>query len=144
MAPRRSEKRLDRLLRVRALQLDMKRAEEIAAAERVDTVTELARRIDRLAFEAQPRAGLSSGLSLAATAHYRDRLAGSQAEANRRARVAEEMLETARKATLSAGRDHGAIEKLRDRARGLKAQDEMRKASDAPTPRRPWHDPCSD
>jgi hypothetical protein len=144
MAPRRSEKRLDRLLRVRALQLDMKRAEEIAAAQRVDTVTELARRIDRLAFEAQPRSGLSSGLALSATAHYRDRLHGSQAEANRRARLAEEVLETARRATLSAGRDHGAIEKLRDRARNLKIRDDMRKASDAPPPRRPWHDPCSD
>lgn len=141
---KRNEHRLGRLLRVRALQLDLKRAEEAAAASQAETIAALARRIQRLAVDASPRAGSASGLTLAATAHYRERLDGSRREAGRRAAAAEQQLEVARARTLEAGRDHGAIEKLVDRARRDRALDEMRKLADAPTPTKRWHASCSD
>lgn len=141
---KRDEHRLGRLLRVRSLQLDLKRAEEAAAANQAATVAALAQRIQRLAVDAGPRAGSASGLALAATAHYRERLDGSQREAGRRVAVAEQQLQAARARTLEAGRDHGAIEKLVDRARRDRALDEMRKLADAPAPVKRWHSSCSD
>ena len=115
MADRRDAKRLGRMLRVRSLQLDLARAEQAAAAERASSAAALAARIDSLRQDVAPREGREQGLSLFAAAHYRDRLARSQVEAQRRVLLAHEQLDGARDAASAAKRDHGVVEKLIER-----------------------------
>ena len=111
----RDAKRLGRMLRVRTLQLDLARAEQAAAAERVSSAAALAARIDALRQDVSPREGSDQGLSLFADAHYRDRLAKSQVEAQRRVQLAHQQLDQARDAATAAKRDHGVVEKLIER-----------------------------
>ncbi|WP_448662884.1 hypothetical protein ACG3SL_19970 [Sphingomonas sp. CJ20] len=113
----RSPKKLDRLLRVRTLQLDQVRSEEARARARFDQEAALSQRIASLAASVAPVQGMAatSALSLMAAAQYRDRLHQSADAAARRVAVAEQGLEAARAATMEARRDQSAIEKLIDR-----------------------------
>jgi hypothetical protein len=128
----RDAKRLGRMLRVRSLQLDLARAEQAAAAERASSATALAARIDSLRQDVAPREGRDKGLSLFAAAHYRDRLAKSQVEAQRRVQIAHQQLDQARDAASAAKRDHGVVEKLIERELDLQAAAARKALEDAP------------
>ncbi len=65
---------LDRILRVRTLQLGMTRAEEVRAQARVSSEADLAHRIARLADSVAPAPDAGSGFSLVSAAHFRSRL----------------------------------------------------------------------
>lgn len=132
MATRRDQKRLGRMLRVRSIQLDLARADQAAAADRASSASALAQRIEALRQDVAPRAGAEQGLTLFAAAHYRDRLARSQVDAQRRVAVAEQHLETARTAASSARRDHGVVEKLIARELDAQAADARKALQDAP------------
>lgn len=132
MAARRDAKRLGRMLRVRSVQLDLARAEQVAAAERASSAASLAARIDSLRQDVAPREGTNQGLSLFAAAHYRDRLARSQVEAQRRMQVAHQQLDQARDAASAAKRDHGVVEKLIERELQVQAAAARKALEDAP------------
>jgi hypothetical protein len=129
---RRDAKKLGRMLRVRSLQLDLARAEQAAAAERASSASALADRIESLRQDVAPRQGSDHGLSLFAAAHYRDRLARSQVEAQRRMLAAHQQLDQARNAANSAKRDHGVVEKLIERELQAQAAAVRKALEDAP------------
>ena len=124
------------MLRVRSLQLDLARSEQAAAAERASSAAALAARIDSLRQDVAPRQGSEQGLSLFAAAHYRDRLAKSQVEAQRRVTVAHQQLDQARSAATAAKRDHGVVEKLIERELEAQAAAARKAMEDAPHPSR--------
>ena len=128
----RDHKKLERMLRVRALQLDLARAEQAAAADRASSAAALAARIDALRQDVAPRTGGDQGLSLFAAAHYRDRLAKSQVEAQRRVTAAHQQLDLARDAAHAAKRDHGAVEKLIERQLDVQAAAARKALEDTP------------
>ena len=120
------------MLRVRSLQLDLARSEQAAAAERASSASALAARIEALRQDVAPRTGGDQGLSLFAAAHYRDRLARSQLDAQRRVTAAHQQLDLARETANSAKRDHGAVEKLIERELGAQAAAARKALEDAP------------
>ena len=136
-------KQLDRLLRVRTLQLGMTRAEEVRVQTRLASEAELANRIARLADSVAPvRADAGSGFSLVAAAHFRSRLHQSAEAAEVRLRDAERMAEAAAEATREAKRDQSAVEKLMARADREAAIKAIRAMESAPAVRKIRHDPC--
>lgn len=143
MADKHAQK-LGRLLRVRTLQLDMVRASEAAARDKVAAEQALRARIEQLAqgIAPAPAPVPGSATSLIAAAHYRDRLHQSAAAAERRVIDAERGLRTARAATQEAKRDQSAIEKLLERAEASAARRAMRALEDMPAIPRKRHDPC--
>lgn len=140
----RSAKRLQRVLRVRTLQLDLIRAEEVRAQQKVADEQALRQRILQLAADVSPTAGSAPmGGSLSAAAHYRDRLNHSALLADRRVTTADQGLARARAATLEARRDQGAVEKLIDRAEAQATLRELRALENAPPVRKRFrHEPC--
>lgn len=139
----RSAKKLDRLLRVRTLQLDQVRAEEVRARARVDQEAQLRARIASLAANVAPSpSGVEFANSLIAAAHYRERLHQSAAAAERRVAVAEQGLEAAQAATREARRDQNAIEKLLVRAEADAALRALRELEALPSIGRNRHDLC--
>ena len=128
----RDAKRLGRMLRVRSLQLDLARAEQAAAAERASSASALAARIESLRQDVAPRQGTDQGLSLFAAAHYRDRLAKSGLEAQRRVQITRQQLDQARDAASAAKRDHGVVEKLIERELEAQAAAARKALEDAP------------
>jgi hypothetical protein len=136
MTARRSAKKLGRMLRVRSLQLDLARAEQVQAAERASSARALADRIEALRQDVAPREGVNQGLSLFAAAHYRDRLARTQIEAQRRLQFAHQQLDQARDAANAAKRDHGVVEKLIERELEARAAAARKALEDAPNPTR--------
>ncbi|PZO92006.1 MAG: hypothetical protein DI623_00705 [Sphingomonas sanxanigenens] len=129
---RRDPKRLGRILKVRSFQLDQARVEEAAAADRASSAHALAQRIASLSEGVAPREGSAEGLNLFAAAHYRERLARSQQEAQRRIAEATRQLDQAREQTGAAKRNHGAVEKLIDRELEARALDARRALANAP------------
>lgn len=133
---------LDRVLRVRTLQLNLVRTEEMRAQERVVGEVALRNRIRQLSAAVAPATDATEAFSFIAAAHFRERLSESASAADTRVIAAEQRLEVASEATREAKRDQAAIEKLiaRDAARdALKA---MRALEEAPPVRRNRHDPC--
>lgn len=127
-------KKLGRLLRVRTLQLDMVRAGEVAAREKVAHEEALRTRITQLAqgVAPTPAAAPGSATTLIAAAYYRERLHQSAFAAERRVADAQRGLDTARAATHEAKRDQSAIEKLIERAEANAARKAMRALEDMP------------
>src|SRR5690242_9333850 len=113
MADRR--KTLDRLLRVRSLQLNLVRADEARAQAKLDSEQHLRNRIAALADNVAPAPQPSGALALMAAAHFRDRLQQSAEAAEARLHIAAQGLERAAAATRDAKRDQTAIEKLIER-----------------------------
>ena len=138
--PERSAAKLNRLLRVRTLQLGLVRAEESAAHLRLAGESELRARIAQLAAGVAPRD--DAGVSFAAAAHYRERLHHSAHAAEARLRAAQDGLSHAQDATREAKRDQSAIEKLIARAEAEAVARELRALEAAPPVRRVRHDPC--
>lgn len=140
----RSAKKLERLLRVRTLQLDQVRAAEVQARTRVDQEETLRARIAALAANVAPDATPAPAFAttLIAAAHYRDRLHQSAHAAERRVELAQQGLETARAATREAHRDQSAIEKLIEREEARAALKALRELEALPAIARKRHDIC--
>jgi hypothetical protein len=135
-------RKLDRILRVRTLQLGLVRAEEARANERVASETSLKNRIAQLAEGIAPAPSGGHAFSMIAAAHFRDRLQQSAEAADARLRVAEQGVERAANASREAKRDQSAIEKLLARADAEAAIKAIRAMESAPSVRRIRHDPC--
>lgn len=134
---------LDRILRVRTLQLGMTRAEEVRAQAKIASEADLARRIASLADSVSPTpTEAGSGFSLVAAAHFRSRLHQSAEHAELRLRAAEAAAERAAEATREAKRDQSAVEKLMARADREAALKAIRALEAAPAVRKIRHDPC--
>lgn len=138
----RTAKKLERLLRVRTLQLDQVRAAELQARAKVDQEESLKQRIAALAANVAPVAAPTFATSLIAAAHYRDRLHQSAHAAERRVAVAQQGLEHARAATREAHRDQSAIEKLIAREEAKAALEALRALEALPAGSRKRHDIC--
>lgn len=134
--------KLARIHRVRTLQLNLKRGDEVRAAERVANESALSSRIAQLAANVAPQATGTAGVSLTAAAYYRDRLQQSALAAQDRVRSAELLADHAAEATRSARRDQSAIEKLIARADADAALKAIRALEDSPPSRKNRHDPC--
>lgn len=133
---------LERILRVRTLQLGLVQAAEMQAHEKVASEDALRHRIAQLVANVAPEEAAEQAFSFIAAAHFRDRLHQSAAAAEHRLKVANDRLNQASEATREARRDQSAIEKLiarEDKAAVIKA---MRALEEAPPMRRNRHDPC--
>jgi hypothetical protein len=137
-----NKKQLDRLFRVRTLQLGMVRADEARAQDKRVSETELANRIAALADGVAPAPTGGSGFALVAAAHFRSRLQQSAEMAEARLRDAEIAAEAAAEATREARRDQSAIEKLMARADAEAVLKAIRALEAAPPTRKIRHDPC--
>ena len=133
---------LDRIHRVRTLQLGLVRAEEARAVERVASESELGNRIAQLSAGVAPSTAAAEAFSFIAAAHYRDRLNQSAAAAQARLDVAAQQLAAASEATREARRDQSAIEKLIAREEAAEALRAIRALEEAPPVRTIRHDPC--
>lgn len=138
----REPKKLNRLLRVRTLQLDQVRADELRARQRVEQEHHLRERIAALAADVAPAPAALSAANLIAAAHYRDRLHQSAQAAEQRVAVAERGFDAAQAATREARRDQSAIEKLIARAEREAALKALRALEALPPTVRNRHDPC--
>jgi len=135
-------KTLDRLLRVRSLQLNLVRAEEARAQHRRDSERTLKDRIAALAENVAPAPEPSGAIALRAAAHFRERLQQSAEAAEARLRAAERGLERAAEATREAKRDHSAIEKLIEREAAEQALKALRELEEPLPMRKIRHGPC--
>jgi hypothetical protein len=140
MADRR--KTLDRLLRVRSLQLNLVRADEARAQAKLDGEQHLRNRIAALADNVAPAPAPSGALALMAAAHFRDRLQQSAEAADARLHVAAQGLERAAAAARDAKRDQTAIEKLIEREMAEQALKAIRALEEPPPVRKFRHGPC--
>jgi hypothetical protein len=133
-------KTLARIHRVRELQHGLAQADEMRARDKHDSELQLAQRIAALAQSVAPSDG--AGFSLAAAAHYRERLSQSATAADQRVRAAQFQSVQASERARAAHRDQVAVEKLIARARTEAAQRELRDLQNAPPARKVRHDPC--
>lgn len=134
--------RLDRILRVRTLQLGLVQADEARARDKAASEAALSARIAHLAQAVAPASEPLAGLSLVAAAHFRERLQQSAYVAQARLIAAEAQAARAAEATREARRDQSAIEKLIARADADAAVRAIRALEVAPPSRKVRHDPC--
>lgn len=135
-------RKLERLLRVRTLQLGQTRILETAARERVAQEEALRARIAQLSANVAPVESSDFASRMIAAAHYRDRLQQSADAADRRVEVAERGLDAAEAATREAKRDQSAIEKLIAREEAEAAIKALRALETLPASGRKRHDLC--
>lgn len=133
---------LERILRVRTLQLGLVQAAEMQAHEKVASEDALRNRIAQLVANVAPEEVAEQAFSFIAAAHFRDRLHQSAAAAEHRLKVANDRLNQASEATREARRDQSAIEKLIAREDKVAVIKAMRALEEAPPMRRNRHDPC--
>ena len=136
------KKQLQRIHRVRTLQLGLAQAAEARAEEGLASETALASRIAELARAVAPGAHAAPGVSLAAAAHYRERLQHSAFAAENRVNAATRQADAARAARQEAHRDQTAVEKLISRADAADMLKAIRALEDTPGHRKVRHDPC--
>ena len=134
--------KLDRILRVRTLQLGLVQADEARAQDRAASEATLKSRIAQLAASVAPTSAPVAGFSLVASAHFRERLQHSAEAAEGRLRAAVAVAERAVEATREARRDQSAIEKLIARADADAVVKAIRALETAPATRTNRHDPC--
>ena len=132
--------KLKRIHRVRTLQFGLAQAEEMRAHDKHANEVQLADRIAALAASVAPVDG--AGFSLAASAHYRDRLTQSAVAADARVRSAQFQSVQASEKARAAYRDQIVVEKLIARAHADAALRELRDLQNAPPVRKVRHDPC--
>lgn len=137
-----AKSKLDRILRVRTLQLGLVQAEESRAQERAASEAMLKSRIAQLVEGVSPAPAPVAAFSLVAAAHFRERLHQSAEAAEGRLRAAEAVAERAAEATREARRDQSAIEKLIARAEADAVVKAIRALEAAPPSRKIRHDPC--
>lgn len=133
---------LDRILRVRTLQLGLVQAAEMQAQEKVASEDALRHRIAQLVANVAPEEAAEQAFSFIAAAHFRDRLHQSAAAAEHRLKMANDRLHQASEATREARRDQSAVEKLIAREDKLAVIKAMRALEEAPPICRNRHDPC--
>jgi hypothetical protein len=134
---------LDRILRVRTLQLGQVRSQEAAARAKVEQEEALRERIAQLSANVAPvKASSGFATSLIAAAHYRERLQQSAQAAERRVQIAEQGLDVAAAATREARRDQNAIEKLIAREQAEAAIKALRALEKLPPTGKNRHDLC--
>ena len=133
---------LNRLLRVRTLQLNLAQADEARAHEKVASEMALRSRIAALADAVAPAPSESQGFAFVAAAHFRDRLHRSAEAADARLDAAERAAGHVAEKTREARRDQNAIEKLLARAEADAALKALRALEAAPPVRKIRHDPC--
>ncbi len=136
------KKRLTRVHRVRTLQLGFAQVAEMQARNTMASEAALSNRIAQLAEAVAPTQSSDAAFSLAAAAHYRERLNTSAHTAENRVRAAERHAEIAAEATREARRDQSAIEKLMVRADAEAALGAIRAMEKMPAFRKVRHDPC--
>lgn len=134
--------KLDRILRVRTLQLGLIQAEEARARDKAAGEATLRARIAHLSDGVAPASAPTAGFSMIAAAHFRERLHQSAEAADRRLQAAEAQAERAAAATREARRDRSAVEKLIARADAEAALEAIRALEVAPPSRKIRHDPC--
>ncbi len=134
--------KLDRILKVRTLQLGLVQAEEARARDKAAGEVALNNRIAQLAASVAPASEPTAGFSLVAAAHFRERLQQSAEAAEGRLRAARAQAERAADATREARRDQSAIEKLIARADADAVLKAIRALEAAPPTRKIRHDPC--
>ena len=136
--------KLDRILRVRTLQLGLVQAEEARAHDRAASEQMLRSRIAQLTANVAPTPAAApvAGFSLVAAAHFRERLHQSAEAAEGRLRAAQATAARASEATREARRDQSAIEKLIARADAEAVVKAIRAMEAAPPTRKIRHDPC--
>ena len=135
-------RRLQRIHRVRTLQLGLVHADEIRAQSRLASEATLGRRIGELVAAIAPAPVAASAASLIAAAHFRDRLHVSAAAAAGRLQAATLTADRAAEATRAAKRDQSAVEKLIARAETDAALAAIRALEETPPTRTIRHDPC--
>jgi flagellar protein FliJ len=136
-------RKLDRILRVRTLQLGQVRSHEAAARAKVEQEEALRERIAQLSANVAPVAQASEfATGLIAAAHYRERLQQSAQAAERRVAVAEQGLDAATEATREAKRDQSAVEKLIAREAAEAAVKAIRALETLPPTGKNRHDLC--
>ncbi len=133
---------LERILRVRTLQLGLVQAAEMQAQEKVASEDALRHRIAQLVANVAPEEAAEQAFSFIAAAHFRDRLHQSAAAAEHRLKMANDRLHQASEATREARRDQSAVEKLIAREDKVAVIKAMRALEEAPPMRRNRHDPC--
>lgn len=138
----RNRETLDRIHRVRTIQLNLTRADEAQARDRAASEAALSARITALAEAIAPTRTAAAGFSLTAAAHYRDRLHQSASAAQARLEAADYRATAAGEATRAARRDQSAVEKLLERVEADEVLKAVRALEAAPTFRRNRHDPC--
>ena len=136
--------KLDRILRVRTLQLGLVQAEEARAHDRAAREQMLRSRIAQLTANVSPTPAAEpvACFSLVAAAHFRERLHQSAEAAEGRLRAAQATAARASEATREARRDQSAIEKLIARADAEAVVKAIRAMEAAPSTRKIRHDPC--
>jgi hypothetical protein len=134
--------KLARIHRVRTLQLGMAQAAETRARDQVASETALSHRIAQLADAVSPTQGGGAGVSLAAQAHYREKLHRTAQAAENRLRTAQAEANRTLEARQSAKRDQTAAEKLIARAEAEDALRAIRALQETPPTRKIRHDPC--
>lgn len=134
--------KLNRILRVRTLQLGLVQAEEARAHDRAASEQMLKARIAQLAENVAPAPAPVTAVSLLAAAHLRERLHHSAEAAEGRLRAAQATAARASEATREARRDQSAIEKLIARAEAEAVVKAIRALEAAPPTRKIRHDPC--
>lgn len=137
-----SAKRLQRLHRVRTLQLNLVQAAEADAQAKVAAEAALRIRIAQLAAAVAPQPMAADGVSFAAAALYRERLHQSAQAAEQRVVNAHFRADQAAAATRAARQDQHAIEKLLARDAAAAALKALRALEEAPPARMLRHDPC--
>lgn len=136
------EKTLQRLLRVRTLQLGLTRADEARAHEKLSSESNMRARIAELVESVAPTETKDAALSMIAAAHYRERLNQSAHAALGRVQTAQHNVDRAVEASRNAKRDQSAIEKLLARAEADAALRAIRAMEELPPVRKVRHDPC--
>lgn len=136
------KKKLERIHKVRTLQLGLVRAEEVRANDRAMSESTLRSRIAQLAAQIAPTTDSTQGFSLVAAARFRERLHQSAEAADARLRAAEAVANHAAEKTREAKRDQSAIEKLIARSDAEDLVKAIRALEAAPPSRKIRHDPC--
>lgn len=135
-------KQLARIHRVRTLQLGLARVDEARARDTFASEAALSNRIAQLADAIAPAVDRGAAFSLAAAAHYREKLQHSAFAAEARVAAAGRQADRATDATREAWRDQSAVEKLIARADADAALKAIRAMEAAPAFRKVRHDPC--
>lgn len=134
--------KLQRLHRVRTLQLNLVQAAEVDAQAKVAAEAALRTRIAQLAAAVAPQPAAADGVSFAAAALYRERLQLSAQAAEQRVVNANLRADQAAAATRAARQDQRAVEKLLARDAAAAALQALRALEEAPPARTLRHDPC--
>ena len=137
-----AKRALDRILRVREVQVTLARRDEAQHQARLASEQTLRDRIAALAADVAPAPETAAAFSLKAAAVYRERLHASAEAARARVEQARQRAEAAAERTKAARQDQSAVEKLIDKRSALAVAKELRALEDLPQSPRKRHGIC--